>query len=1060
MAYMPPFVYRDHPFVRQTPLRRNIKDQPYATFSFPLRVLGAVFMIAGGGMVVPVLLDGHSLAEDGTAVAAYVGVFLVVFLFGLWLLRWRYTVEGSQLARRGLFRTTRYSIETLKSYAATRPVGIEPGGYFKVKKKRGYLRIFYQFTEGCVPLMEYVFRSEDRAKPAKTAAAPDDLPSSAQEDEPVLNTAYSTGLEERAADADYTPSIYECIQAAVTPEERLPADFYLPEAYQSEEASVLRFAPGARDGIQFYHFGREPGAEEAADELIALLGHCEEDGDETVIAFLRKNRVAVLGDLLRDRLLTGGVALSRGECFFLGRRWASQGRDAELVKLGLVLLSTVDLQYDNESREIILTLGLCDEFTFYVLEAATSWYDANKVDFELAQRVDGWGKIHAVNRLSPTNREIREWVLCHGCENTVMDSYLALTCTHRADMMEFLSRDELTSDQFNGIGVIIRGLLREGPVPGISQYRQMEDLHEVFGYYMDHALKMCTCFIHLRVVLDIRDWCREQEEPYAAVLEDCATLLSMVDWKDFALKAIGAVGEMMPPQELDAAIDAAKRLGADYRAPLFAQMENDPVRFAGYAAELMHDDAFVEKVVTLYESLLPQVPEDSMQPQNATLQVLALLLSGLHRHPGLGEKLVLAVLKSSEPRIRRAACTVLERWRERLRKPVEEISPALANAVAQAAQRDTAEEMREVYASLSPERKTPEDLAELWAQRRHCEDALEAERQAADVFSGAHFFGAQLAQPLYQQLLADDTDGADGLGRAAGEAIAFVDEMWHNGTLAAREIVTSVIFARMGTDMQVWDRFVGRLSEPVAAAADDFARQELLPALAEGPYPMPLHLTKERERLRDILVRDGIEAEAAELTSRGSSHYAVRNTAGGTIKVPVLMIGIATHKSWLALGLNERLGAWERDDPRTDRVRQAWRKLLGPYERYEPQIRLSEYYDEQMVVMFSDCEKRAVVEAVYRHRDALQRYITEAGWVPPSQVYACSLPGYNVVYESPAQYDQARRAGDFERIEDAARQMLAEALPGKEDVLRELFTITFWHPGVEGYNPYGLARQD
>src|SRR5258708_7530826 len=52
--------------------------------------------------------------------------------------------------------------------------------------------------------------------------------------------------------------------------------------------------------------------------------------------------------------------------------------------------------------------------------------EPDRVLWSLAGSVEGWGRIHAVERLQGTDdEEIRDWMVRHGFRNTVMNEYLA-----------------------------------------------------------------------------------------------------------------------------------------------------------------------------------------------------------------------------------------------------------------------------------------------------------------------------------------------------------------------------------------------------------------------------------------------------------------------------------------------------------------------------------------------------------------------------------------------------------------------------------------------------------
>ena len=98
------------------------------------------------------------------------------------------------------------------------------------------------------------------------------------------------------------------------------------------------------------------------------------------------------------------------------------------------------------------------------------WDNANEVIFMLAKKVDGWGKIHLVNKLEVKNENIKEWLITDGCYNKVDFSYLARPIADKINLIEVLHRDNLNKKQLKGINNIMEGLLEEdSPIIGMKK---------------------------------------------------------------------------------------------------------------------------------------------------------------------------------------------------------------------------------------------------------------------------------------------------------------------------------------------------------------------------------------------------------------------------------------------------------------------------------------------------------------------------------------------------------------------------------------------------------------
>lgn len=150
----------------------------------------------------------------------------------------------------------------------------------------------------------------------------------------------------------------------------------------------------------------------------------------------------------------------------------------ECVKIGLELLELFPIE-DDDVKEIVRTLGLCDEFTLFAVWDMRNWENGNAEIFELAKKVHGWGRIHAVRELKPETDEIKHWLLTEGTVNDVINAYSSLTCWHKSDAKKILF-EEPTPEEYRGIATLIEGLLDEGPVAGISALKDAETIMRRF----------------------------------------------------------------------------------------------------------------------------------------------------------------------------------------------------------------------------------------------------------------------------------------------------------------------------------------------------------------------------------------------------------------------------------------------------------------------------------------------------------------------------------------------------------------------------------------------------
>ena len=201
----------------------------------------------------------------------------------------------------------------------------------------------------------------------------------------------------------------------------LPRDFRLPEEVTG---NPLPYADGAKDGMEIYHTYPSEMAEESPlflDEMLRAAGEGNlESAFICLLGFAQLNSAISVArefqqyiakqDLVEhDMLYTFAIACLL-HC------------DADIIKYGLLMTALYPEPFDR-ARDVIRTLGLCNEFTIYTIFNMLHWSNANDEIFALAQKVHGWGRIHAVRYLQPENDEIKKWLLEEGIHNDILPEY-------------------------------------------------------------------------------------------------------------------------------------------------------------------------------------------------------------------------------------------------------------------------------------------------------------------------------------------------------------------------------------------------------------------------------------------------------------------------------------------------------------------------------------------------------------------------------------------------------------------------------------------------------------
>lgn len=315
-------------------------------------------------------------------------------------------------------------------------------------------------------------------------------------------------------------SLYEYIKSHLE-NDALPDDFSLPQEVMQGQ---LRFADGALDGMTMYHMmGADLNEAEKAKmcELIRLISDGEmPQADALLEEFAGKHRALTVIDDFENAIRENRQNLNAAKIYQYAVHLITGSKDRECVKYGLEMLELFSLK-DKGVKDIIRMLGLSDEFTLFAVFIMLQWDNANEEIFRLAKKVHGWGRIHAVEKLQPETEEIRRWLLKEGINNRVLPDYSALTCFEKADVFTMLE-NEISQEEFQSIGRILKAMLVEGPVPGISG---VENRREVLAGYLEHAQKHDLIADDYETISQIYEYSNKAEKKDEYVLKLCQELL-------------------------------------------------------------------------------------------------------------------------------------------------------------------------------------------------------------------------------------------------------------------------------------------------------------------------------------------------------------------------------------------------------------------------------------------------------------------------------------------------------------------------------------------------------
>ena len=333
----------------------------------------------------------------------------------------------------------------------------------------------------------------------------------------------------------------------------------------------------------------------------------------------------------------------------------------------------------------LITLGLHEEFTLYVAVAlANTLPDAQEREaawWSLARRVNGWGRIHLVERLAHTRRAgIKAWLLREGYRNSIMTEYLAHACATGGELLAALNDEQIDDALLQGAGDLIQALIDGGPAPGMDDYADGAAATE---RYMHHLALRRPDWLDAYLATDsiatfagdtTRDWAALQALGWtparrASIVEQARAIMQDERWRPLAQDGLSA-GD---GAEFQRAARAAQKLGLDAWSARLRRQEA-----LGDANEWWHlmqtdDPQRIDQVITLAHRQidLAQVATGpgtlmGLGPEFRQHSALDMILQDLGRFPGRGWTLVQAGLRSPVVRNRHMALRALDGWgRER-----------------------------------------------------------------------------------------------------------------------------------------------------------------------------------------------------------------------------------------------------------------------------------------------------------------------------------------------------------------------------------------------------------
>lgn len=477
---------------------------------------------------------------------------------------------------------------------------------------------------------------------------------------------------------DRRPSIYEHIKAHTRANDQglVEAGQTLPDEEYIAAKSTVRWAAGAQDGVSTHHLGGK--ATDHASQLLkrvrAYWTSPTVRNKATVYEFLVKNGVVSLIDPFIE-LLRGEASVNHQRSYDLARSFAIESPDREPVKFGIALLALFGQEQDID---LFRTLGRHEEFTLFCAVAlGKGCADEERELWELAKHVNGWGRIHLVERLAKTeDPEIKDWLIRAGYKNSVMYEYLAYPCAVGGGLLAALERDEPDDDLLLSAAEIIQALLVGGPAENMDDYEDGAIVSQLFLNQMEKGRSALVEFLAVHAIRTFllgkdadwqarsnRGWTPEKRQK---MLTQCAQIIQQPHWRDRVLAGLRSDDE----GESYHADRAAAVLSMDAWPVHWDRLKKQSLESARWYGVMRDcDDRHIGDVVALAESMLPlqqiasgPATEMGLGPGYEAHRCLGYLLQELGRFPGHGMRLIETGLRCPTLRNRHMALRALAAW--------------------------------------------------------------------------------------------------------------------------------------------------------------------------------------------------------------------------------------------------------------------------------------------------------------------------------------------------------------------------------------------------------------
>lgn len=450
---------------------------------------------------------------------------------------------------------------------------------------------------------------------------------------------------------------------------------------EKKDDNMVKFAPGLMDAM--FGASESEDSKEQIKELLNLVKKIATKGDkfseQEFYRIVSENQsvIGIIDEFLQDLVLESLPI--EPYLFQFAKDLSTKTDKRNAVKFGIAILG---LCQNKAVISDIKTLGLHDEFTVYSAIAIANLSDNAENDlWDLAKRVDGWGKIQIVDRLAQPDldEQIKEWLLFDGYKNSIMYEYLAFTCALHGELHKRLESQNISYKLFKSASDIIHALIEvNNPSEDISSYTYAASVIENF---LRHAKLHVSDISDFNFLHNLKDFLTELQndigehrnngwdnDVISNCLIDIVEILNSKDWLSLAFEGLMSSDNIIYWN----AKYAAQKLGIDLWETVWKKLQDNPLDSSSwYDITHFSKAEYADMIIEFAIKNLPldefgTGPKDSMGfgPDYNKFMCLDIVITFLENYPKKGEPIILTGLKSSVTRNRNMAIKVLEKWKE------------------------------------------------------------------------------------------------------------------------------------------------------------------------------------------------------------------------------------------------------------------------------------------------------------------------------------------------------------------------------------------------------------